>query len=195
MPAPPSRRATGRKPSPSSGRSPNDAPESNLSMNFHSNLNAPKNWHGPFSALDRQRLGGFLKQIVMPRAQGSAWDENGRMARVGMGHRRGRADGKGERGPRMAKARSGRHLAGRPESRDKDPSPRHPPGRRRLAGRMPARTGRMPALPGNATLQSLPQFSIQRRKGAKPPRRLPSSPSCKSCSSCQKFPFGAGLAE
>ncbi len=47
----------------------------------------------------------------------------------------------------MAKARSGRHLADRPESRDKDPSPGHPPGRRTLAGKMPARTGRMPALP------------------------------------------------
>ena len=31
---------------------------------------------------------------------------------------------------------------------------------------MPARTGRMPALPRNATLQALPQFSRQRRSGA-----------------------------
>ena len=82
-------------------------------------------------------------------------------ARVGMGQRRGQADGKGERGPQMAKARSGRHLADRRESRDKDPSPRHRPGRRRLAGKMPARTGRMPALPRNATLQALAQFSRQ----------------------------------
>jgi hypothetical protein len=50
-------------------------------------------------------------------------------------------------GERGRLARSGRHLAGRPESRDKDPSPRHPPARRTLAGKMPARTGRMPALP------------------------------------------------
>ena len=92
-------------------------------------------------------------------------------ARVGMGQRRGYANGKGERGPQIAKARSGRHLADRPESRDKDPSPRHPPGRRRLAGKMPARTGRMPALPRNATQQSLLQFSRQRRRGAEKGRR------------------------
>jgi hypothetical protein len=94
----------------------------------------------------------------MPRERGATRDENGWMARLGIGHRRGHADGKGERG-RLA--RSGRHLAGRPESRDEDSSPRHPPGRRMLAGKMPARTGRRPALPRNATLQSLPQFSRQ----------------------------------
>jgi hypothetical protein len=112
----------------------------------------------------------FNADCHAPRA-GATRDENGWMARVGMVHRRGHANGKGERGPQMAKARSGRHLADRPESRDKDPSPPDRPGRWKLAGKMPARTGRMPALPRNATLQALPQFSRQRRRGAKKGRR------------------------
>ena len=102
----------------------------------------------------------FLTRIAMPRERGARRDGNGWMAGVGMGHRRGHANGKGERG-RLA--RSGRHLADRPESQDKDPSPRHRPGRRRLAGKMPAR---MPALPRHATQQSLPQFSRQAQRRA-----------------------------
>ncbi len=121
--------------------------------------------------LELQESGGILTRIAMARERGGTRDENGWMARFGMVHRRGHGDGKGERGRQMAKARSGRHLAGRPESRDKDPSLRHPPGRRRLAGKMPARAGRMPALPRNATLQSLPQFPGQRRRDAENGKR------------------------
>ena len=69
-------------------------------------------------------------------------------------------------GERGHPARSGRHLADRPESRNKESSLSKMRRCRTLAGRMPARTGRMPALPRNATLLFPPQFSNQRRRGA-----------------------------